>query len=103
MSMCYHIDVRVWLLGVSPLPLCLLLQNLRKDFHHFDHPINPAMPITDGHSFLSMWDRMDHGFGVAVAPQDTLDLQTPQSSGEFGWGGAFSTMCAPLGSSQLLL
>ena len=35
---------------------------------------------------------MDHGFGVAVAPQDTLDLQTPQSSGEFGWGGAFSTM-----------
>ena len=65
---------------------------LRQDFHHFDHTINPAMAIVDGHSALSMWDRMDHGFGVAVAPQDTLDLQTVQSPGEYGWGGAFSTM-----------
>ena len=24
--------------------------------------------------------------------QDTLDLQTVQSAGEYGWGGAFSTM-----------
>lgn len=45
---------------------------------------------------------MDHGFGVAVAPQDTLDLQTPQSSGEFGWGGAFSTMCVKLPKTSAL-
>ena len=58
----------------------------------WDHHIDPRMPVVDGHSSLSMWDRMDFGFGVAVAPKDTLELQTVQSAGEFGWGGAFSTM-----------
>ena len=66
--------------------------DLRKDFHGFDHSINSAMPIVDGHALMSLWDRMDHGLGVAVAPQDTLTLATMQTSGEFGWGGAFSTM-----------
>ena len=39
-----------------------------------------------------MWDRMDHGFGVAVAPADLAGLQVMQNEGEYGWGGAFSTM-----------